>query len=119
MNKQYKIASTLYFASAAIGAINALLSYNIFTLNDWIISFVSILFVIGIGFLVSKGYEWVKYVLLLLILISLDGFQFILQDLKEYPVNGILSLLLSFLQIIAIVILFLKKPFASNNEQFE
>lgn len=119
MNKQYKIASKLYFASAAIGAINALLSYEIYTLNDWIISFMSVLLVVGIGILVSKGYEWVKYVLLLLILISLDGFQFILQDLKEYPVNGILSLLLSFLQIIATVILFIKKPFTSNNEQFE
>ncbi|WP_426790738.1 hypothetical protein [Sphingobacterium sp. WOUb80] len=119
MNKQYKIASKLYFASAAIGSVNALLSYEIYTLNDWIMSFMSVLLVVGIGILVSKGYEWVKYVLLLLILISLDGFQFILQDLKEYPVNGILSLLLSLLQIIAIVILFIKKPFTSNNEQFE
>jgi hypothetical protein len=110
MNKKHQIASRLYFASAVVGTINALLSYNIFTFQDWIISFISILFVIGIGFLICKGYEWTKYVLAALFIISLNGFQYIFQDLQEYPINGVLSLLISILQIIAMLVLFIKKP---------
>lgn len=110
MNKQYNIASRFYYASALVGMLNAILSYNVFTFQDWIVSFLSISFVIGVGLLISKGYEWTKYVLLALILIGLSGFQYILQDLKEYPVNGVLTLIISVLQIIAVIILFIKRP---------
>lgn len=110
MNKQFKIASRLIYTSAAIGALNALLSLNDFTKQDWIISFVSISMVIAIGLLIAKGYVWVKYLLLVLVVNGLSAFfSYVLQDIKEYPINGVLSILMAVLQIIATVILFIKR----------
>jgi len=114
MNKQFKIASRLIYTSAAIGALNALLSLNDFTKQDWIISFVSISMVIAIGLLIAKGYVWVKYLLLVLVVIGLSEFSYILQDIKEYPINGVLSLIISALQIIATLILFIKRKSLIN-----
>lgn len=109
MNNQEKVASRLIYASAIIGAINTLLSYNVFILLDWIVGFISLSIVITIGLLVAKGYSWVKYLLLALVLLGLSSFSYVIEDIKEYPINGVLSLSISILQVIATVILFVKK----------
>ena len=114
INKRYTIAARFIYTSALIGTINTLLSFNIFTKQDWIISFVSIAVIVIIGLLIGKGYTWIKYVLAGLILIGLSGFSYIIQDIKEYPINGVLSLSISILQIIATIILFIKKKPASQ-----
>lgn len=95
INKQYTIAARFIYASALIGIINTLLSLNVFTKQDWIISIVSIALVVIIGFLIAKGYTWIKYLLVALILIGLSGFSYIIEDIKEYPINGVLSLSIS------------------------
>lgn len=109
MAKKYTTASTLIYISAIIGIINSLMSFNVFNKQDWIISLLSISIVVIIGLLTSRGYAWVKYLLLVLILIGLSDISYIVQDLKEYPINGLLSLSISILQIVATIILFLKR----------
>lgn len=109
MNNQKEVASRLIYASAVIGVINSLLSTNVFTPLDYIIGFISISIVVIIGILIAKGYSWIKYILLILNIIGLSQFSYVIEDIKEYPINGILSLLTSILQVIATVILFVKK----------
>lgn len=116
MTDKFKKSSRLIYYSACVGVINAVLSFNIFTPLEWLISFVSIVFVLFIGKLVSIGYSWMKYILLLFVLVGVSGFPYILQDLKEYPINGILTLIISILQIIATVILFIKQKNQSISE---
>ena len=109
MNKQSKIASKLIYASAAIGMLNALLSFDVFTKQDWIAGFLSMFMIIAIGVLTAKGYSWVKYLLIVLVVVGLSEFSYVIQDLKEYPINGVLSILMAVLQVIATMTLFIKR----------
>lgn len=114
MISNYKKASRLIYASATVGTINALLSFNVFTKQDWILSALSISFVVIIGLLISKEYSWSKFILLIFVLVGLSGFPYIIKDIKEYPINGILSLLITIFQIIATFIVFIKQKPSTN-----
>ena len=70
------------------------------------IALFSLAFVFGIGYLVGKGTEWIKYVLLVILILGLLGFPFIIANLKNEPVVGIINIVQTVLQIWALVLLF-------------
>ena len=70
------------------------------------IALISLAFVFGIGYLVSKGTEWIKYVLLVILILGLLGFPIVIANLKNEPVVGIINIVQTILQIWALVLLF-------------
>lgn len=70
------------------------------------IALISVAFVFGIGYLVSKGTEWIKYILLIILILGLLGFPFIIASIKNEPVIGIINIVQTILQIWALILLF-------------
>lgn len=110
----YKKSAELIYLSAALGIGNLIWKYE--TLDSGIKIFIALLslaFVFGIGYLVSKGYEWIKFVLLILLSLGLISIIFIIADLAHDPVVGIINIVQTVLQIWALVLLF-KIPKTDN-----
>ncbi|KQR94182.1 hypothetical protein ASG01_15475 [Chryseobacterium sp. Leaf180] len=107
IHKNHKKSSDLIYLSGALGIGNLIWTYE--TLDNGMKIFIalfSLAFVFGIGYLVSKGTEWIKYVLLVILILGLLGFPFIIANLKNEPVVGIINIVQTVLQIWALVLLF-------------
>src|SRR5215204_12846 len=100
-------SSNLIFISAILGILNFTVSktlvYNSFTLT---VAIGSVLFVIGLGFLVRQGFDWVKYLLLIITILGLVGVPTFLKNLMEDTFVGIVNILQLILQIYSVVLLF-------------
>ncbi|KGO92757.1 hypothetical protein [Flavobacterium subsaxonicum] len=108
-NLNYIKSSNLIFISTALGLINAILSQDIFSSAFVIcIEILTLGILIGIGILVRMGKEWIKYVLLFLFLFGLLGLPATIAYLKEYPLNGIITVIVSLFQIWSLILLFIK-----------
>jgi len=107
IHKNHKKSADLIYLSGAFGIGNLILTYE--TLDNgmkFFIALFSLAFVFGIGYLVGKGTEWIKYVLLVILILGLLGFPFIIANLKNEPVVGIINIVQTVLQIWALVLLF-------------
>lgn len=107
IHPNHKKAANLIYTSAALGVINAFLSPEIFNNNFAIVVAVFTLGIItGIGYLVSKGNDWIKYVLLVLMIFGVIGIPFIILNILNNPIVGVVNISQTILQIYAIVLLF-------------
>ncbi|WP_373748045.1 hypothetical protein [Kaistella sp.] len=107
IHKNHKKSADLIYLSGALGIVNLIWSYE--TLDDGMnifIALVSLALLFGIGYLVSKGTEWVKYLLLVILSLGLLGFPFLIANLKNEPFVGIINIVQTVLQIWALVLLF-------------
>ena len=107
IHPNHKKSAELLYLSGALGIANLIWSYE--TLNSGIkifIALVSVACVFGIGYLVSKGTEWIKYFLLVILLLGLLGVSFIVANLKNEPVIGTINIIQTILQIWALILLF-------------
>jgi hypothetical protein len=104
------IAANLYRASAAVTIINYFLIRNdkvIPRTESASILFFTVLIIIGIAYLINKGYSWIRWVLLVLFAIDLP---FIVIGIPSLFTPNILSgcclLLINLLQLLAAILLF-------------
>ena len=107
IHKNHKKSADLIYLSGALGIVNLIWSYE--TLDDGMnifIALVSLALLFGIGYLVSKGTEWVKYLLLVILSLGLLGFPFLIANLKNEPFVGIINIVQTILQIWALILLF-------------
>lgn len=115
IHPNYKKAADLIYLSAALGVINEVLSSAIFNNSFEIGSAVlSLGIIIGIGYSVSKGNDWIKYVLLALMILGLISIRYIILNIAINPVVSIINLIQTVLQIYSIVLLF-KIPTSKKN----
>jgi len=107
IHPNHKKSSELIYISGLLGIGNLIWTYE--TLNSGIKIFIalfSLAFVFGIGYLVSKGTEWIKYVFLVILILGLLGFPFLIAIIKKEPVVGIINIVQTILQIWSLVLLF-------------
>lgn len=107
IHPNHKKSADLIYLSGALGIGNLIWVYD--TLDSGIeifIAFFSVAFVFGIGYFISKGAEWVKYFLLVILLLGLLGFPYIIANLKNEPIVGIINIVQTVLQIWALYLLF-------------
>ncbi len=107
IHSNHKKSAELIYLSGALGIGNLIWKYD--SLDSGIkifIAIISVASVFGIGYLVSKGIEWIKYVLLVILILGLFGFPFMIANLKNDIVVGIINILQTVLQIWALVLLF-------------
>lgn len=109
MNNKFKVSAYLLILSAFLGVINVLLSPDLSMLEEYLISLIVFCIIIGFAILVYKKVLWIKYVLLILVILGIFNIPYLINDLKYYPINGIINISQSLVQLCAVVILFLPK----------
>jgi len=106
VHANYKKAANLIYVSAALGLINVILSPEHVNAFGIIVAIFSLGLLVGIGFLVSTGNEWIKYVWLGLIVLGLLAIPYMLLNIVNKPVVGIINIIQTILQIYSLVLLF-------------
>ena len=107
IHPNYKKAADLIYLSGALGIGNVIWMYD--TLDNGLKIFtalISVGFVFGIGYLISKGTEWIKFLLAVILFLGIVGIPFVIQDLENNTVVGIINILQTVLQIWALILLF-------------
>jgi len=108
-------SSNLIFATVGLGIINFYFSSDTLSSRTNIaVAIITLLTILGLGILVRQGYNWMKYLLLVLTILGLFGISTILTDLTQNPIVGIVSIVETVLEIWATVILFLIPKAAEN-----
>lgn len=107
IHPNHKNSAELMYISGALGIGNIIWKYE--TLDSGFkifIAVISVAFVFGIGYFISKGIEWIKYVLLVILLLGLLGIPFFIANFKNEPVVGIINVVQTVLQVWALILLF-------------
>lgn len=112
VHTDYKKAANIWYISTSLG----LLSFIILNFIDpfitlvMLVMLVTLIILFGIGYLISKGYDWMKYFLLV---IGIFGFfnifgnlSFALYVYLKNPIIAIINIIQTILQIWVLVILF-------------
>lgn len=113
MKNKSQISSYLLIFSAFLGVLNVILSPDLNAIAEYLISLIVFCIIIVFAVLVYKKVNWIKYVLLVLVVLGIFNIPYIINDLKYYPINGTINIIQSLVQIYAVIILFLDKK--SNN----
>ena len=101
-------SSNLMYLSAVLGLINFFLPGEAAIKNNFKGALFGILFVVFLGALIRRGYNGVKYVLVVSLLLgSIVSLPYLIYDLKNFPLNGIIDLCNYIAQIAATILLFL------------
>lgn len=66
----------------------------------------SLAFVFGIGYLISKGTKSMKYVCLVILILGVLIFPFLLSNLINQPLIGLINIIQTILQIWSLILLF-------------
>ncbi len=101
-------SSNLIFATASLGIVNFILLPNLakIPLNLFIAIF-TCLFIVGLGFLVRSGKDWVKYLLLAITVIGLlIGFPGMFMIIRISIIVLIINIAQTIMQIWAVILLF-------------
>ena len=107
IHPNHKKAANLIYLSAVLGIINAILSSETFNNSfDIIVAIITFGIIIGIGYLVSKGNDWIKYILLVFMIIGLFAIPIVIMNIINNPIIGIINIIQTALQIFAVVLLF-------------
>jgi hypothetical protein len=108
-------SSNLLFVSIGVGVVNFILrDGNLSERSHLYISFTAWLLIAGIGFLVRKGYNWVKYLMLLLTIINVYSISLIFKVENDTLLSGILGIAPLLIQVWATVILFISPSDSEN-----
>lgn len=97
----------MIYLSGVLEIINIIRTYETLDNETKIfITFISIAYIFGTGYLISKGIEWTKYMLLIILILGLLVFPFVISNLKNELVMGLIIIVQTILQIWATVLLF-------------
>ncbi|PRD57067.1 hypothetical protein [Sphingobacterium gobiense] len=107
VHENYIKASNLFLVSVGLGLINIFLAPEITAEGSTIaVSIFTLGFLLIIGLLIRKGFDWMKYVLLVFMIIGVLAIPLLLQNIMYQPVVGIINLIQTALQVVTLVILF-------------
>ncbi|MHC0443018.1 hypothetical protein [Flavobacterium sp. 3-210] len=111
LNPNFIKSSNLIFISAGLGLINFLLSPDILSSKkNIIISIITIVIILVVGLLIRLEITWIKYLLLILIILGLNSLPMLLKDeFSTHPLNALITILQSIAQIYATILLFKSK----------
>lgn len=102
------ISSNVMFLSAFLGLLNFFLSDEALIKTGIKAAIFSLLFIVFLGVLIRRGYNGVKYVLLVSIVFGILFYiPYLINDLKNSPINGIISICQTIAQTAATVLLFM------------
>jgi hypothetical protein len=119
IHQNYIKSSNLIFGTVGLGLINLLFSTDFLNSKQNIVTVIlTLLIIVGIGFLVRQGKDWVKYLLLVFTLGGLIGIPFIIKNITLRPIVGLINILQTIMQIGAMLLLF-KVPTESDDESNE
>ncbi|MBA5791984.1 hypothetical protein H1R17_03645 [Flavobacterium sp. xlx-214] len=100
-------AAQLMYISAALGIINMILSPDILSNFFGIfIAFLVLAIIVAMGYLVSKGYDWMKYVLLIFMIFGLITLPIMIINITQNPIITVVNIIQTILQIYALMLLF-------------
>ena len=107
LHQNYIKASNLTFVSALLGIINVVLLKGVLTNTISIVTTIfTFLFIIGLGFLIRQGFEWIKYLLLFMMVFGLIGIPTWIKNLQEIPIVGLTNLIQIILQFWDLILVF-------------
>lgn len=107
IHENYKKSANVFYIAAALGIINMFISPELLNSNRNIFtSIFTLAFLFGIGLLISKGIDWMKYVLLALLIFGLFALPLILLNIINSPILGIINIIQTVLQVYSLVLLF-------------
>jgi len=117
----YIQSSNLIFVAAALAIVRVFFSEDALSNSTNIaIEVVSISLIFGLGIVIRQGFVWVKYLLLVLIILGVIGMLFIPGDKVENPIARVLNILQTIVQIWAIILLFkIPKSFRKIDVELE
>ncbi|MBK7029435.1 MAG: hypothetical protein IPH45_09550 [Bacteroidales bacterium] len=108
-------SSNIIFLSIGLGMVSFLLrEENLSQRSHLYISLTSWILLAGIGLLIRKGYNWVKYLMLLLTIINIYSISLIFQVVNDKLLSGILGVAPLLIQVWATVILFIPPSDSEN-----
>lgn len=116
IHSNYRKAADLIYLSGALG-----IGYLIWmsdTLDNGLKIFVALIsvgFVFVVGYFINKGTEWIKYLLAVILFFGIVGIPFIVKNLGNDIVLGIINIVQTILQVWAVILLF-KIPKIENLE---
>lgn len=107
IHTNYIKSSNLIFGTVGLGLINFFFSSDLLNTGQNIATAIFTLVIIaGIGYLVRQGKNWVKYLLLVFMIFVLIGIPFIIDNIVQRPVVGIVNIAQTIMQLWATVLLF-------------
>ncbi len=103
-------SSNLIFLSVGLGLLNNIIVPELLSSGFvFFVSLVTFLTIIGLGLLVRRGVQWVKYLLAALIIFGLIGLPKLIEVWEIYPIMGVIYIFQSILQVWAVILLFQKQ----------
>lgn len=107
IHQNHKKAAALIYSSAGIGVLNIFLDSDSLNSNlGIVVGVITLSIIIAIGYLVNKGNDWIKYVVLGLLILGIFSLPIIFMNLILNPVVGVINITQTFFQIYALVLLF-------------
>ncbi|MFZ4929896.1 hypothetical protein [Chryseobacterium sp. Mn2064] len=99
-------ASQIMYLCGALGIGSIILNYEQFSSGMAIfIGMATLAFIFGMGYLIGKGNEIAKYILIVTFILGLFGIPSMLANLAFYPLLGIISIIQTLLQLWIIILL--------------
>ncbi len=111
MDKQihpnYIKSSNLIFGTVGLGLINFFFANELLKTGQNIATAILTLMIIaGFAYLVRQGKNWVKYLLLVIMVFGLIGLLFIINNILQRPIVGVINIAQTIMQLWATVLLF-------------
>ncbi|MEN5055070.1 hypothetical protein [Sphingobacterium kitahiroshimense] len=107
IHQNHKKAAILIYISATLGIVNMILFPDLpFSFFSIFVAIIVLGFMFGIAYMISKGSNGAKYILLVCMIFGIIYIPFILLTITRTPIVGIISLLQTALQVWAIVLLY-------------
>lgn len=107
VHPMYIKAANILYLTGAMAIANIIWTYELFNnLFAILIAVTTLAFIFIMGYLASKGTDWVKYVLLVTLILESIGFPKILSTLQTDPVLAIINILQNIAQAYIIFLLF-------------
>lgn len=107
VHQNYIESSNFMLLSMGLGILNFFFLPNTF-LSGFVITtgIFTLIFLAGLAILIRRGSSWIKYLLLVLMIIGLVGIPTIIKNLEQYPAVGAINIIQTALQFWALVLLF-------------
>ncbi len=99
-------AATIIYLSAGLGIVNVILSPETHSGFGITVAIFTLGILLGTGYLVGIGTDWIKYILLAMMIFGVMGIPIVLMNITNNPVVGIINIIQTALEIYAIVLLF-------------
>jgi hypothetical protein len=118
LHQNYIKASNLIYLCAFLGLINVFLLRETYTSTLKIATLIfTFAFIVGLGLLIRQGFEWIKYLLLFIMIFGLIGIPTWIKNLSEIPILGIINITQIILQFWALILVFKVPKKESINEK--